>query len=124
MLYLRDTQIIEISKFKKSDFDVINVLTTASDLKYTNEIKQFLSKQWEDPSDEFVRNIINEVYQGIKTKKALNQYRESAFFEFIYLHLYLAHPDQFSYLIYHQLNLYQKLHFHQTKSQFFLLHLA
>ncbi|MEB2631523.1 type I restriction endonuclease [Peribacillus frigoritolerans] len=76
MLDLRDTQINEISKFKKSDFDVINVLTTASDLKYTNEIKQFLSKQWEEPSDEFVRLIINEVYQGIKTKKVLDNFKD------------------------------------------------
>jgi hypothetical protein len=76
MLDLRDTQINEISKFKKSDFDVINVLTTASDLKYTNEIKQFLSKQWEEPSDEFVRLIINEVYQGIKTKKVLDIFKD------------------------------------------------
>lgn len=76
MLDLRDTQINEISKFKKSDFDVINVLTTASDLKYTNEIKQFLSKQWEEPSDEFVRLIINEVYQGFKTKKVLDNFKD------------------------------------------------
>lgn len=75
LLELRDTQIAEIAKFRKTGFDVMNVLTTASELKYTNEIKHFLSQQLEDPSEEFVKVILNDVYQGIKTKKVLDNFK-------------------------------------------------
>lgn len=76
MLDLRDVDIIELAKFRKNDFDVVNVLTTASELKYTGEIKQYLASQWEQPSEDFIRVILNEIYQGVKTKKVLDNFKE------------------------------------------------
>ncbi|HWI49133.1 MAG TPA: type I restriction endonuclease [Rummeliibacillus sp.] len=76
MLELRDNLIFEIAKFRKTVFDVDNVLTTASELKYTGEIKQFLNEQWEEPNEEFIKFIINEVYQGVKTKKVIDNFRD------------------------------------------------
>lgn len=75
ILELRENQIFEIAKFRKKDFDVMNVLTTASELKYTNEIKQFLTSQWDDPSEDFIKIILNDVYQGVKTKKVLDNFK-------------------------------------------------
>lgn len=76
MLDLKDVDIIELAKFRKSGFDVANVLTTASELKYTGEIKQYLTHQWEDPSDEFIRVVLNDIYQGVKTKKVIDNFRD------------------------------------------------
>lgn len=76
MLDLKDIDISELAKFRKSDFDVANVLTTASELKYTGEIKKYLMEQWEDPSDDFIRVILNDVYQGVKTKKVIDNFRD------------------------------------------------
>ncbi len=76
MLDLKDVEILELAKFRKQDFDVVNVLTTASELKYTGEIKQYLSRQWEDPSEEFVKVILQEIYSGVKTKKVIENFRE------------------------------------------------
>lgn len=76
MLALKDNEILELAKFRKQDFDVVNVLPTASELKYTGEIKQYLSQQWEDPSEEFVKVIINEIYSGVKTKKVVENFRD------------------------------------------------
>ncbi|MCC3358195.1 type I restriction endonuclease [Bacillus sp. REN16] len=76
MLDFKDIDIIELAKFRKSDFDVENVLTTASELKYTGEIKKYLTQQWEDPSDDFIKLILNEIYQGVKTKKVIDNFRE------------------------------------------------
>lgn len=76
MLDLKDIDIIELAKFRKSDFDVLNVLTTASELKYTGEIKKYLTQQWEEPSEDFIRVVLNEVYQGVKTKKVIDNFRE------------------------------------------------
>lgn len=45
----------EVRKMAKEDFDLDQMLSTASDLKYTSEIKKILSTQFESPEDEFVR---------------------------------------------------------------------
>lgn len=76
MLELKDSDISELAKFRKNEFDVANVLTTASELKYTGEIKQYIASQWEEPTEEFVRVVLNEIYQGIKTKKVVDNFRE------------------------------------------------
>lgn len=70
----RDNQIQELTKFRKSNFDVENVLSSASDLKYTNEIKQFLLSQLENPSDDFVSLAIKDIYQGRKTKNIVDKF--------------------------------------------------
>jgi predicted type IV restriction endonuclease len=76
MLDLKDADIVEIAKFRKNDFNIANVLTTASELKYTGEIKQYLHQQWDEPSEEFIRVVINDMYQGMKTKKVIDNFRD------------------------------------------------
>jgi predicted type IV restriction endonuclease len=76
MLDLKDADIFEIAKFRKNDFNIANVLTTASELKYTGEIKQYLHQQWDEPSEEFIKVVINDVYQGMKTKKVIDNFRD------------------------------------------------
>jgi predicted type IV restriction endonuclease len=76
MLDLKDADIFEIAKFRKNDFNIANVLTTASELKYTGEIKQYLQQQWDEPSEEFIKVVINDVYQGMKTKKVIDNFRD------------------------------------------------
>ncbi|WP_019004915.1 type I restriction endonuclease [Cohnella laeviribosi] len=71
---IRDNQVAELYKFRKDNFNVDDILTTASELKYTNEIKQFLSQQFENPSDEFVSFILSDFYQGKKTKQVLEKF--------------------------------------------------
>jgi len=45
----------ELKKFSKSSFDRTNIVTTASELKYTREIKRIFAEQLLDPSDEFIK---------------------------------------------------------------------
>jgi hypothetical protein len=71
MLDLKDIDITELAKFRKNEFDVVNVLTTALALKCTGEKKQYLAQQWEDPSEEIIRVVLNEIYQGVKKKKVI-----------------------------------------------------
>ncbi|WP_201317836.1 type I restriction endonuclease [Paenibacillus sp. EPM92] len=74
LLDVRDNQIAELYKFRKENFNIDSIFNTASELKYTNEIKQFLTKQWENPSDEFIAFILSEVYQGKKTKQVIEKF--------------------------------------------------
>lgn len=76
ILDLKDNQLIEVAKFRKNDFDIDNVLNTASELKYTNEIKQFLSKEWDNPSEDFIKLILSDIYEGVKTKKVIDSFKD------------------------------------------------
>jgi hypothetical protein len=54
----------ELKKFEKGTFDVSAILATAERLKYTSGIKQEISKLAEEPSEEFVRMVTRNVYEG------------------------------------------------------------
>lgn len=54
----------EVRKMAKDDFDLDRMLSTASELKYTSEIKKVLIAQSEVPDDEFVRYFFQRVMPG------------------------------------------------------------
>lgn len=64
MLDIRESAVEELKKFSKSSFDLEFILTTASELKYTREIKRLLIEQMQEPTDEFVRFFASKVYGG------------------------------------------------------------
>lgn len=71
---LKETHLHELAKFRKDSFDLEKIFTTASDLKYLNKVKAFLQNQWETPTDEFIKFIVGEVYDGVKTKSTLEKF--------------------------------------------------
>jgi hypothetical protein len=64
LLDLRDTVIEELKKFTKEAFDVDEILSTATQLKYTNEIKQIISNQLTDPDEDLVKFFASHVHSG------------------------------------------------------------
>lgn len=74
ILDLRDHQIKEIFKFTKEHFNVDNISSSAYELKYVNLIKEFFKTQLDNPSDEFVKFILNGVYEGVKTKTIIDRF--------------------------------------------------
>lgn len=73
---IKDAQIEELKKFHKSYFDVENISNTASDLKYTNELKALITSELKEPSAIFVKHFANQVYPGKLTEKVLTQFTE------------------------------------------------
>jgi len=71
---LRDAQIIEIAKFRKESFDVDKITSNASELKYLNALKVYLSGQFNAPSEDFVRFLVNQIYDGVKTKTTIEKF--------------------------------------------------
>lgn len=71
---LKDTQVEELKKFHKSYFDIENILNTASELKYTGELKSVLSKEFSSPQPDFVRYFAKQVYDGVINAKMLEQF--------------------------------------------------
>lgn len=74
MLDLRDNQIEELKKFHKSYFDVETIISTASELKYTSEIKGLIQQEMANPSDALVRHFARQVYGGTLTAKMMEYF--------------------------------------------------
>jgi predicted type IV restriction endonuclease len=74
MLDLKDNQIEEIKKFHKSYFDESNILSSASELKYTGELKNVIMNEFNNPSSEFVKFFGKQVYEGFFTQKVEEQF--------------------------------------------------
>lgn len=71
---IKDNQIEELKKFHKSYFDVENIVNTASELKYMNELKTFINLEFQNPSDGFVRFFAKQAYPGVLTAKLMEQF--------------------------------------------------
>lgn len=71
---IKDNQIDELKKFHKSHYDFDNILNTASDLKYTNEIKAIIQEEFTNPTPDFVKHFAKNVYPSIITAKVLEQF--------------------------------------------------
>lgn len=74
LLDLKDTQIDELKKFHRSYFDVGTILSSASELKYMGELKAAISKEFANPSPEFVKYFGKQVYDGVFMPKILEQF--------------------------------------------------
>lgn len=72
---LKDAQFNELKKFSKEAFDKENIFSTASELKYSTLIKNLLAKDLEEPSDDFVRYILSNVYEGQKNQKVIDKFK-------------------------------------------------
>jgi len=76
MLDLKDNQIEELKKFHKSYFDVETILNSASELKYTNELKNLFAKEFSAPAPDFVKYFTRQIYDGVITAKVLEMFTE------------------------------------------------
>ena len=68
LLNLTKKDIKELEKFINGSFDVNEAVNRADDLKYRNLIKKTMIKEFENPSDEFVRVIGKQIYDGVLTQ--------------------------------------------------------
>ncbi len=71
---IRDNHVDELKKFHKSVFDAESITNTASELKYTNELKHILQQELANPSPEFVKHFARQVYPSVVTAKVLEQF--------------------------------------------------
>ena len=67
----------ELEKFTRGNFDLDGILSTASDLMYTREIKKAFAEEYREPSDDFVRHFARRVRPSNRsiTKQVLAEFR-------------------------------------------------
>ena len=76
----------QLVKFSKATFDLENILSDASQLKYTKQIMALIEKEYENPSDELVRHFTLQVINGKFLPSVREQFTplvKTAFREFI-----------------------------------------
>jgi len=75
ILDIKESQVAELKKFHKSNFDVNEILDTASELKYSYEFKTAFAEQLQQPNDDLVRFFLSSVYDGVKTQSVIDRFR-------------------------------------------------
>jgi hypothetical protein len=73
---LKENTVNEIAKFHKSSFDVDNIVTNASALKYIKEIKKQINIELETPSSDFTKLFAGKVYTGRLTEKVVEEFKD------------------------------------------------
>lgn len=71
---LKDNLISELKKFTKSAFNIEEIVSSASELKYLREVRSILNAQFLNPDAEFVRFFVGQIYTGLKTPKIIEQF--------------------------------------------------
>jgi len=61
---IRDSELVEFKKFHKSYFDLDSMRSSAALLRYSSDLKNYLSTQLSDPNDDFAKFIIRQIYSG------------------------------------------------------------
>ena len=75
ILDIKESQVTELKKFHKSNFDLSQILDAASALKYSNEFKMLLSNELQNPSDDLVRHFLSSCYSGRLTAPVIERFR-------------------------------------------------
>lgn len=75
LLNLKDSQISQLAKFKKECLNVVDILDSASLLKYNNLFKNHIELQFQNPTDEMVKLFLQPVYKGAKTQTVIEKFR-------------------------------------------------
>ena len=73
---IKEPLVGELEKFQKSKFDIDNILSRAEELKYLNEIRNYLEKSFKDPPDDFVKFLIKKTYSGRATQGVIEKFKE------------------------------------------------
>jgi hypothetical protein len=71
---IKDNQIEELKKFHKAVFDSSSITNTATELKYTNELKNLIQSELNNPSADFVKHFAKQVYPSNVSSKVLEQF--------------------------------------------------
>lgn len=76
LLEIKDNDIQELKKFAKENFEINNIINSASNLKYASSIEKILNEEFANPSDDFIRFILNQgIFDGVKTQNVIEKYR-------------------------------------------------
>ena len=71
---ITDNSINILEKFTKERFDIDNIMSRVDDLKYAHDIHEVIYDEINSPSEEFIKVIAKQVYDGILTKNMKDKF--------------------------------------------------
>lgn len=74
MRNIKETYINQLKKFCKDSFDCDKIFSTAEELKFSSLIKNVLASEYENPSETFVKFMLNKIYDGQKNQKVIEKF--------------------------------------------------
>ena len=66
----------QLARLAKPTFDMDMLLSAAEDLRQMAQIRQEFAKQIDEPTDQFVRVLVDPVFSGRMTQQVLERYRQ------------------------------------------------
>lgn len=75
ILEVHEHLVPELKRFTKDGLDVDAAYLAAVELKYTNRIKEFLNTIRAEPTEEFVKYMMSEVFDGLRSQKNIEMFR-------------------------------------------------
>lgn len=75
----KESQLETLSEFCKENFDLEKAYSNAGDLKYIKQFEEVIENQYRNPSDDFVRYLLDKsgIYDGIKTAKVIEKHKKT-----------------------------------------------
>lgn len=74
MLNLSDNDIEQLKKFHKSNYNESEILSTAQQLQISTSLRKIIIKDFQSPSQEFVRYFVKEINDNRSSSKLVEQY--------------------------------------------------
>jgi len=74
MTDIKEHVVEELKKFQKHSFNVDEIFSSASELKYSKEVRSILANQINNPSEDFVKFFASKFYDGRITSKLMEQF--------------------------------------------------
>jgi predicted type IV restriction endonuclease len=74
LLNFNEVDVDVLKKFTKNAFDLDEIVSNASNLKYQKALKEEIQKEFSEPSEEFVRLLTKRVYSGSYTQQVKEQF--------------------------------------------------
>lgn len=74
LLDLGEKEINQLKKFTKSNFDITKIKSKVDDLKYAHDVHKILSSEIDSPSEDFVKVIAKQAYNGPITQNVRDKF--------------------------------------------------
>lgn len=71
---LMDYQLNDLQQFTKENFDANSISSSAWEMKYTNLVKSTIKDELDNPTEDFIKFILNKIYEGSKTNKIIEKF--------------------------------------------------
>lgn len=75
LLDLKESHIEKLKEFSKERYDTATILNSATEMKYVNAFRSMIAQLAQNPSDDFVRFFVKQVYSGVATKNIIEDFK-------------------------------------------------